>query len=123
MPDDLLRMLEEMDKSATEAPWYGPRLAIMATTYGQGSLISGPRSQGIIEAVGYLSQPVEADLELIRALRNSLPALLDVLRAADAMRGYNEAHGETCNCTRCLVSAAYDAGRDRFAQAIKEGRG
>ncbi len=123
MPDDLLRMLEEMDQSATKAPW---RLARSTYTHWSGAereiidvepldLLDNETGESLLE---------HGDAAMLVALRNSLHLWIDVLRAADGLAiALETVLNLTGESRRLSHQDAYDAARARFAQAIKEGKG
>ena len=112
----LIERLTQLHEQATPGPWDGPHPEIMSGKHGAGSGVSGPRSQGIVEAVGYVAQPVEADLFLIVALRNALPALIAYCKAAGAMQTrasgvlYRTAENENFNAAESALLAALNGG-------------
>ncbi len=116
MPDDLLRMLEEMDKSADRAPWtvaFGCNVMCPRDDYASVSAFSATSNR-----YPDWQERNETNAHAATALRNSLPALLDVLRAADAVMDECGQVGSPSLGT----AERYHVARARFAQAIKEGK-
>lgn len=82
---DLVKELEALDAKATKGPWGAPIPEIMSGEFVGGSGIHGEHGQGIVEAIGYVGQPVLDDLLLVVSLRNALPALIEYVKAQDAV--------------------------------------
>lgn len=113
MPDDLLRMLEEMD----------PGIEFCTLRCAEDEVGDTATHVECRFGDGQKYAPVVVDddcpklARLIETAINGHHALLDVLRAADAMR--NSVYG---GAYLRSLQLEYDAARARFAQAIKEGK-
>lgn len=85
MPDPTLDVIEELwelEKNATPGPWRWD----VASRYVDGELlpiVSAGSDDNTVAEIGHDFTSAQSDVELIAAMRNALPSLLDHLEAAE----------------------------------------
>lgn len=120
VPEPASVALRRLDREATAGPWTYDGIAFLFGPEGQMVADDGSNA-GTIEMRGIgACLPLDRNAALITTLRNALPALADLVEAAEAIDGgtcnWQPMHekGKHPGCPPCVAHRALDALRERL---------
>lgn len=103
----MLAELDRLEKAATERDWQASE-GMLESPW----IVTGPKSQGIVEATGHVGQDDEADAKFIAASRNSLRPMLDLIETMGTALGPLAKLAEDCSPDspddHCLYDGAFE---------------
>ncbi len=113
---NVIERLEKLNEKATKAPWYkvGPLTEEEAGKAGgePATIEHAWTNDDEAGMVDVLDCPAEDDLDLIAELRNALPAILKVLRAAKEGPCRHSADHDGSTCPLCQAFAELEAANE-----------